>query len=120
MVNIKINRLVWGILLLICLLGIIVSSKDMLYIYLYIIGSGIVFIKDYYDTKKQYDPNWKNILLIKRWHIYANITQWLFWIVLLYFLFISVTSLGYKSFIIGDLFIVATFAIIKYNKQGHY
>lgn len=120
MVNIKINRLFWGILLLICFLGIIVTSHDMFFLYLYIIGSGIIFIKDYYNTKEHYDLNWKNIIIIKRWHIYANIAQWLFWIASLYFLFISVSSIGYKAFIICDLFIVATFATIKYKKQDHY
>jgi hypothetical protein len=117
MVYSKINRIFWAILFLICFIGIILTSKDMFFLYFFIIGSGFVFSIDYYNIKKHYDLNRKNIAALKRWHIYANAVQWIFWIAVLYVLFISERSIGYKAFIIGDLFIVATFGSLKYKKQ---
>ncbi|MGV8981944.1 hypothetical protein [Clostridium sp.] len=117
MVYSKNNRIFWGILFLICFVGIILTSKDMFFIYFFTIASGFVFSIDYYNIKKHYDPNRKNIVALTRWHIYANAAQWIFWIAVLYILFISERSIGYKAFIIVDLFIVATFASLKYKKQ---
>jgi len=120
MVYSKINRILWGILFLICFIGIILMSKDMFFLYFFTIGSGFIFSMDYYNIKKHYDLNRKNIAALTKWHIYANVAQWIFWIAVLYILFISERSIGYKVFIIGDLFIVATFASIKYKKQRDY
>lgn len=117
MVYSKINRISWGILLLICFLGIMLTNKDMLFLYIFAICSGFIFSIDYYNIKKHYYLNSTNIVALKRWHIYANIIQWIFWVALLYFACISGRSIGYKAFIIGDLFLVATFATIKYKKQ---
>jgi hypothetical protein len=117
MVYSKINRIFWVILFLICLIGIIITTKDMFFLYLFAIGSGVVFSIDYYNIKNHYDPKIKNIGALKKWHIYANVVQWVFWIALLYMFFISKRGIGYKAFIIGDLFIVATYATIRYKKQ---
>lgn len=116
----KINRTFWGILFLISFIGIISTTKDMFFLYFFTLSSGFVFSIDYYNIKKHYDLKRKNIVALTKWHIYANAAQWIFWIAVLYILFISERSIGYKAFIIGDLFIVATFASIKFKKQRDY
>ncbi len=110
----KISRIIWIIILLVSIIGRLISQKDIFFIYLFTIGSALIFIIDFLNVSRYYKSG-NRAKVKKKWHILANLTQWIFWSALVYVPFVSTMSIGYKIFVLVDLFIVATYIMYKYK-----
>lgn len=109
----KISRIMWTILFFISIIGIIKTTNDMIYFWVFCVSSSCIFIIDYISVRKRYN---RDMSAKRKWHIFANFSQWLFWVAVLYLPFISEQSFGYKSFVLADLFLVTAFTMYMYKK----
>lgn len=113
----KTRRIIWCISFLISLIAIFIFSYDSIFRLGFGVISAILFIIDFLvvsNISKQFTIN---KLFQRRWHLFAILTQWLFWVMLLYIPFSKELGLAYKLFFIADLFIVTTFAFYKFTNQ---
>lgn len=115
MLNSKMYKCIWTIILIISIVAISLYNVDTYLIYTYAILTAILFLLDYLNLAKYYREKMNKIT--KNWHIFSNISQWLFWTFLVYMFTESNMSYFYKTFIIIDLTVVSTFAQIKFKKS---
>ncbi len=111
----KTLKIIWYISFILALVGIIATESDTLCILPFAIVSGILFTVDYLKYKSNYVLSSNKVILKRRWHIVSNVTQWVFWVCVLYVPLVAKFSIGYKVFILVDLFIVSTFVNYKYR-----
>lgn len=110
-------RVVWVVLFVISLFAIIFFTYDGIIRASFGVISGILFTYDFIHISAGHGKLTFTRLTERKWHLFADFTQWLFWLMLLYIPFRAEIGLGYKIFFIVDLFIVATFGFYKFTNQ---
>lgn len=113
----KTMRIIWCISFLISLLSILIFNYDNIFRLGFGIISAILFIVDFMMVSTISKKLTISKIFERRWHLFAILTQWLFWVMLLYIPFRAELSLTYKLFFIVDLFVVTTFAFYKFTNQ---
>ena len=113
----KIMRIIWGVSFFISLLAIFVFNYDSIFRIGFGVVSAVLFIADFIMVSGISRKLTIVSFLQRKWHLFAILTQWLFWVMLLYIPFRNELSLGYKLFFITDLFIMTTYAFYKFSNQ---
>lgn len=113
----SILRIVWAAVFLLSLFAIIFLNYDGVFQISFALISAILFIIDFIQISAGHGKMTLTRLKERKWHLFASLTQWLFWTMLLYIPFRAELSLAYKLFFITDSFAVATFAFYKFTNQ---
>lgn len=116
MIQDKTLRLIWIILFIAVFPATIYFKSDYTFVILFAVVSGGIFILDFSKLNKHYKKFGSVIAIKRRWHIFSNFTQWMFWTALIVIPFNPNFELKYKIFVMIDIFVISTFSFMKFNK----
>lgn len=107
----KTIRILWLFVSLVAVMLLMTITHKMLLFAGYAVLSLTLFFYDYMKSQRIINMPKKK----KRWLQYMNVTQVLFWIGLIGMIFAFDLGIFYELFVIMDLFILATFATVKFQ-----
>jgi len=102
---------IWGATTIITIAVLLMMNMKVTTLFGYAVVSGIVFIVDSIQSQRRCKFSKVKV----RWMIYMNIMQYCFWLGALIIIFIMDLSVLYELFVIADLFVLATFARVKFQ-----